>query len=831
MQIFLKTIFTLFLCFWASISLQAQSQATAVKGKVLDNNLKPLEDVQVSVGDYFTLTDEKGEYDLKISPGNNLYLFIQRSNYSFDTLRFSIKKGEVKIYNSILKRVSNDLDEVTVTARKSRFENQTVIKGRTLEGFVSAGSGVEAAIKTLAGVSSNNELSSQYNVRGGNFDENLVYVNGIQIYRPFLVRNGQQEGLSFVNSQMVSNIRFSAGGFEARYGDKMSSVLDITYKKPQDFSVGIKGSLLGGGVVYEDLMLDKKLSVLVGARYRTNQLLLGTLDTDADFRPQFTDVQAYLNYHLTDEWQLSFLGNYGRNSYQVVPSTRTTDFGTFQEALRLEVFFDGREDYDFTTKFGALQTTYTPDQNLQLKFTASGFQTLEQEYFDILGAYRLGELNNNLGSDDFGEISFIRGIGGFQNYARNNLDAIVSNIAHDGIYDKDEYTWRWGLKYQYESIVDRYKEWEKIDSAGFSVPNSPSTSFTFFEDPNNPRVGTVVSSFDPEKELELFESFASEARIQSSRITAYVEKSKLYEIDSTDLFVNLGIRTHYWTFNGQNVISPRASVGWKPNWERDMVFRFATGFYYQPPFYREMRELNGGINENIRAQRSIHFVLGNDYELTMWNRPFKMVTEVYYKNFSSLIPYDLENVRIRYTAENNSKGFATGFDYRINGEFVKGVESWASLSLLTIQEDIEGDGVGYLPRPTDQRFNFKIFFQDYLPKDPTFRVSLTLTYGSGIPFAPPQATAAEKLQDYRLPAYRRVDIGFSKVLRVAGNEYKSTFMKSINSMWVSLEVFNLLATNNTISYLWIKDASTAREYAVPNFLTGRLLNLKLVTEF
>tara|TARA_R110002096_G_scaffold436050_1_gene666185 strand:+ start:128609 stop:131101 length:2493 start_codon:yes stop_codon:yes gene_type:complete len=830
MQFLLKSTF-LSLLLLCSTLVELNAQTTSIEGKVLDNHLKPLEGTEVRVGSYFTLSDENGNYSLKISPGKNQLLIFYSLGYSVDTTRFSIEKGEIKKFNPVLTLIAKNLIEVTVTSRKSRFESQTVLKGRTIDAFVGPGSGVESALKTLAGVSSNNELSSQYNVRGGNFDENLVYVNGIQIYRPFLVRNGQQEGLSFVNSQMVSNIKFSAGGFEARYGDKMSSVLDITYKKPRDFSVGVKGSLLGGGLVFEDLMFKERLSVLVGARYRTNQLLLGTLDTDADFRPQFTDIQAYLTYYLTDEWELSFLGNFGRNKYQVIPSTRTTDFGTFQEALRLQVFFDGREDYDFTTKFGALQASYNPNKNLQLKFSSSGFQTIEQEYFDILGAYRLGELNNNLGSDDFGEISFIRGTGGFQNYARNNLDAIVSNIAHDGLYDKDEITWRWGLKYQYESIIDRYKEWEKIDSAGFSVPNNPTANFAFIPDPNNPSIGTIVTSFDPEKELNLFESFDSEARVQSSRITAYVERSKLFDVDSGDLFVNLGIRTHYWTFNGQNVISPRASVGWKPNWESDMVFRFATGFYYQPPFYREMRELNGGINENIRAQRSIHFVLGNDYQLTMWNRPFKMVTEVYYKNFSSLIPYDLENVRIRYTAENNSRGFATGFDYRINGEFVKGVESWASLSLLTIQEDIEGDGVGFLPRPTDQRFNFKIFFQDYLPNDPTFRVSLTLTYGSGIPFAPPQATAEEKLKDFRLPAYRRVDIGFSKVLRVEGKEYKSSFMKSIKSMWVSLEVFNLLATNNTISYLWIKDASTAREYAVPNFLTGRLLNLKLVTEF
>lgn len=813
------------------------SQTTEISGVVLDDEGKPLDGVTVTVGAFYILTETDGSYKLKINDGNGLVAIFQKLAYKGDTLMFSIEKGEKKILNKKLFFDPNVLEEISITDKKARFDNQVNLKKKNIDVFVGPSSSVEGLLKTFAGVSSSNELSTQYSVRGGNFDENLVYVNGIQVYRPFLISNGQQEGLSFINSQMVSNIRFSSGGFEARYGDKMASVLDITYRQPTEFGIGVKGSLLGGSLTYEDVYLDKRLSVLIGGRYRTNQLLLGSLDTEADFRPQFTDIQSYITYYLTDEIEISFLGNYSRNEYQVIPSTRTTDFGTFQEALRLQVFFDGREDYDFTTSFGALSTTYTPQKNIQLKFTASGFQTTEQEHFDILGAYRLGELNNNLGSDDFGEISFVRGIGGFQNYARNDLSAIVANVAHDGILDEGDITWRWGVKYQYEDILDRYKEWERIDSAGFSVPNDPTLSFdslvaTVFDSDGNPRGGTVHISFNPEDSLNLFESFDSDAAVQSSRVTAYAERSQLFELDSSDIFLNVGLRTHYWTFNGQNVLSPRASVAWKPtNWKSDMVFRLASGFYYQPPFYREMRNLSGGINENIRAQRSIHFVLGNDYQLEIWNRPFKMVTEIYYKDFSSLIPYDLENVRIRYTAENNSKGFATGFDYRINGEFVKGVESWASLSLLSIQEDIEGDGIGYIPRPTDQRFNFKIFFQDYLPKDPTFRVSLTLTYGSGLPFNPPQASPEEKLQDFRLPAYRRVDIGFSKVLKAEGKTYKKQFLNSFKSLWVSLEVFNLLATNNTVSYLWIKDISTSREYAVPNFLTGRLLNVKLVAQF
>ena len=822
------------LLFALAFSASAEAQSTSVSGKVTGAEGEPLDGVQVTVGAFYTLTDQNGAYELEISPGNGLTVYFLLYGYEPDTAVFSIEKGEKKVIDTRLKLMENLLGNVDIVDQKARFDNQIQVNTRDIENFVGPGSSVEGIIKTLPGVSSYNELSSQYSVRGGNFDENLVYVNGIELYRPFLVRNGQQEGLSFVNSAMVSNVKFSAGGFEARYGDKMSSVLDITYRKPTEFELSLEGSLMGGNLVYGDALLNDRLNVLVGARYRTNQLLLGSLDTRADFRPQFTDVQAYITYGLSDEWELSFLGNYSRNLYEVIPESRTTDFGTFQEALRLNVFFDGREDYDFTTRFGALTARYQPNQDLQLNFTGSAFQTLEQEYFDVLGAYRLGELDRNLGSDEFGEISFTRSTGGFQNYARNNLDAIVANFAHSGIYDKGRVTWRWGLKVQYEDIIDRYKEWERIDSAGFNVPNQSGfryDSLGLAIGPNQDTIPVVYTSVGEEDSLKLFESFDSRAAISSWRVMAYVERSQLLKkLWGGDVFLNLGIRNQYWTFNGQNVLSPRGSISWKPDWEgKDMVFRLATGFYYQPPFYREMRNLEGGINENIRAQESIHVVLGHDYQLRIWNRPFKMVTELYYKSFDQLIPYDQDNVRLRYRAENSATGFATGLDYRINGEFVKGIDSWASVSLMTIQEDIRNDGAGYLPRPTDQRFNFKIFFQDYFPNDPTFRVSLTLVYGTGLPFGPPQAEPRERT--FRLPDYRRVDIGFSKVLKAEGKQYDWKLLNNFKSLWVGLEVFNLLDINNTVSYLWVKDISTAREYAVPNFLTGRLLNVKLVAKF
>ncbi|QNR23506.1 TonB-dependent receptor [Croceimicrobium hydrocarbonivorans] len=807
---------------------------TQIFGRISDVDNIPIDGARVGIGDYYTLTDEEGKYELDVIPGKKLMVYFANYNYQPDTTYINLAKGEKKEINRQLKLLKNELGVIDIVDRKGRFDNQVDVSVKSIESFVGPNSGVEGIIKTLPGVSSYSELSSQYSVRGGNFDENLVYVNGIEVYRPFLVRNGQQEGMSFVNSSMVSNVRFSAGGFEARYGDKMASVLDITYRKPKEFGLSLEGSLLGGNLVYEDRFAKDRVSALIGARYRTNQLLLGSLDTEADFKPQFTDIQAYITYDITDEWELSFLGNYSRNLYQVVPQSRTTDFGTIQESLRLNVFFDGREDYDFTTRFAALGLTNRPKKNMRLTYQASVFQTTEQEYFDVLGAYRLGELNTNLGSDQFGEISFTRSIGGFQNYARNYLDAIVANLSHSGLLDQGDVTWRWGAKVQMEDIIDRYKEWERIDSAGYNVPdgsgfNYDSLIVDTWDSLGNPVAGNVYTSILQEDELNLFESFASKISVNSVRATAYVERSQIIPLDSLgDLFYNIGIRNQYWSFNNQNVISPRASISFKPNWESDMVFRFATGFYYQPPFYREMRNLEGGLNENIRAQRSIHFVLGHDYNLRIWNRPFKMVTEVYYKDFGQLIPYDMDNVRIRYRAVNNAKGYATGIDYRINGEFVPGIDSWASLSIMTIREDIEGDGAGYLPRPTDQRLNFKIFFQDYLPNDPTFRVSMTLAYGTGLPFGPPQATAEERV--FRLPDYRRVDIGFSKVIKSEGREHKWKVLNNFSSLWVGVEVFNLLDITNTISYLWVKDISTAREYAVPNYLTPRLLNVKLVAK-
>ena len=623
----------LMICFFSPYLVGQEKKNTVIYGTVSDELNQPLEGVKVTLGNFYTLTRENGSYRMEVNHGKNLVVYFTSFGYRPDTVVISLDKGDELQVDKRIELLPNFLDNIEIIDKKARFDNQVNIKSKDIDAYVGPESGVEGIIKTLPGVSSYNELSSQYSVRGGNFDENLVYINGIEVYRSFLVRNGQQEGLSIVNPDMVDDISFSAGGFAARYGDRMSSVLDITYRRPTDFGLKVRASLLGGAITYQDRVFNERLAVITSARYRTNQILLGSLDTEADFRPQFTDIQAYLTYYLTDEWDISFLGNFSRNIYQVIPDTRTTDFGTFQEALQLQVFFDGQENYDFTTRFGAFQATNRPSRNLELKYTVSAFQTSEQEYFDVLGAYRLGELNTNLGSDEFGEIAVVRGTGGFQNYARNNLDAIVANVDHTGLYDKDEVSWRWGLKFQYEDIVDGYKEWERIDSAGYSIPHGRSWRFdsiiaTVVDDDGNVLAGNIVIADSlVNDDLDLFESFDSRASIQSWRVMAFVERSQLIQKWDQDFYINVGVRTNYWTFNNQNVFSPRASLSWMPNWEKDMVFRISGGWYFQPPFYREMRDLEGGINEDIVAQESIHLVLGNDYQLKIWDRPFKMVTE------------------------------------------------------------------------------------------------------------------------------------------------------------------------------------------------------------
>ncbi|MFM1876951.1 MAG: hypothetical protein RL266_2688 [Bacteroidota bacterium] len=815
--------------------VNAQNKATVygqLKGE--DDQGIPFANVAIMGTNVGGSTDSLGNYSLQVQAGIKLKIAFSHINYDSQSFELTLNPGETRELVRILKLKENLLTTATVRDDANRLNTMQRVDPKIAVIIPSPGGGIEAVLKTFPGVSSNNELSSQYNVRGGNYDENLVYVNDVEIYRPFLVRSGQQEGLSFVNPDLVGSLNFSAGGFEAKYGDKMSSVLDVKYKRPRKFAATVSGSLLGGAAHVEGSSKDYRFSFLAGVRYRSNQYILGSLDTDGSYRPRFIDVQGLLNFDVNDKWSVSFLANYAQNRYQFIPENRETDFGTISDALRFTVYFDGQEVNTFETMLGALTAEYRPDPNLKLKLIASAFRSNETETFDVQGQYFLGQLENNFGSDNLGEVAFNRGIGTFLDHARNYLTANVISVRHLGKWFNGHRILDWGLKYQYEDINDRLSEWSMIDSAGYSIPLNSD-------------------------QLTVNELLKTEINLRSHRTSGFIQNTWMFS-DTSKHRLTAGVRFHYWDVNKQFIATPRANYSFDPQWKKtDMIFRLSGGMYYQPPFYRELRDLNGQLNKNVRAQQSYHAVIGMDWNFKAWRRPFKLVAEVYYKYLNDLVTYEIDNVRIRYYANNKSRGYATGLDLKVNGEFVKGIESWASMSVMTVQEDIIDDfyydyynaageqiryGItedqtvadsvrrepGYIPRPTDQRVNFSLYFQDYVPKLPQLKMHLNLVFGTGMPFGPPDYVRYR--DTLRIPPYRRVDIGFSYLLLGEKKRFvgPKNPLKYFQSIWISFEVFNLLGTNNTLSYLWISDI-TNRQYAVPNYLTARRINAKIVMKF
>ena len=815
-----------------------------VYGKITDSSGFALSSVNISAkaGKYKTTSNDSGYYEITLPADSSIKIIFSYSTRVPKEKIVLLKKGERRKINIIMKDFITLIGPIDVETNRDDFMME--IPTDVIQNQVSVSGDGNAILFTYPGVVSNNEFSSGYSVRGGNFDENLVYVNDVEVYRPFLVRSGQQEGLSFINSDLVSSLSFSTGGFEAKYGDKMSSVLDIKYKRPRKFGGSVSGSLLGGALSLEGSSKDFRFTWLIGARQKTNQYILSNaLDTKAEYKPSFYDVQSFLSYDITDEWQLGFLCNISGNKYRVTPESRQSDFGTVNTALRLTVFFDGQEIDEYKTYLGAFTLINRPtNKNLTLKYIASAYLANESETFDILGAYRLDALETDFGKDNFGQVSYNLGVGAFLNHARNYLNATVYNFEHKGnkILFNDSIgkfysEYNWGIKYQHEEFDDKISEWDMIDSAGHSIPLG------------NPDV------------IDLSSVVKTKIHLSSNRYMAYIQRAwSKQNKDTAVIKFTLGTRANYWDFNNQLLISPRAVFSVKPNWKKDFVFKAATGYYSQPPFYREFRDPFGKINEDIKAQTSIHFVLGSDYNFKAWERKFKFTTELYYKKLDNLIPYEIDNVRIRYYANNNAHGYATGIDMKINGEFVEGAESWFSLSVMQTKEDIEGDFYitnynkdgeviipgytfddsiastiktepGYIPRPTDQRVNVGIYFADYIPKFPKCKVHLNLLFGSGLPFGPP---TFERYRDtLRIPPYRRVDIGFSyELLGDSSKLSDKKFLKNFNSFWLSAEVYNLLAVNNTISYLWVKDV-TDRQYAIPNYLSQRLINVRLIMKF
>ncbi len=850
MAVALKRALLLILCLFPVLS---EAQTATVQGYITDTSGSALNDVIVSAFDVNfekkVTTNKSGFYSIEIPANKRISMeFGGNLGYGTKVKTLKLSAGEFRIHNVTLELTNEE--EVVITGKQGPRIQPDIGRGPSI------GGNFEDFIKyTQLGVSSNSELSSTYNVRGGNYDENLIYVNDIEIYRPFLVRAGQQEGLSFIHSDLVDNLEFSSGGFDARYGDKLSSVLDIQYKNPKAKHGSIMVNAMGAHAHFEGRSKSRLFTYLVGARYRNNSYVLSSLQTQGDYRPVFADAQTLLTYNWSPDFKMEFLGHFSSNKFRVVPENRETAFGPINEALKFTVFFDGQEVTQFNTYTGALSFTYKPSDRSTVKFITSSFRSIETEKFDVQGQYWLDDLETDLGSEDFGETTFNRGVGTFLNHARNRLDAQIYNAYVKVQTVRGSHRILYGAKYQHEIFRDKISEWRMLDSAGYSIP-----------------VGN-------DDQIELDDLIKAELGIQSNRYSAYIQDIYTYGTSkdttindstfSSEAYWNMsyGLRAQYWDYNGQTVISPRGKVSYTPRWyytrgdsiiRRDAEIRFATGVYYQPPFYRELRTFDGSLNPEVRAQKSIHFVFGGHYTFDMWERPFKFTSEVYYKVLRDINPYEIDNVRIRYHAENKANGYAAGIDFQINGEFVKGIESYAKLSFLKTEEDIvddfyydyfnsDGEQIifgfsqndvpvdsvrnepGRIARPADQRVTFGLYFQDQMPKWPSYKVNLSVLFGTALPYGPPDHDRYKDI--LRTPAYRRVDIGFSKDLLTNKQRLKeNSIWRNVEDMWISLEVFNLLNINNTISYTWIKDVNNLN-YPVPNFLTGRRLNLKFVCKF
>ncbi|NLA24875.1 MAG: TonB-dependent receptor, partial [Bacteroidales bacterium] len=781
----MKAIFFAILLFCVGL---VYSQTATLNGRVIDEFNNPIQFANVSVSQLSigTATDIKGDFSLNLPVNQDLYLNISYLGFEKYQEKIILKSDKTTSKTFILKKTVDVLPGVDIEDKNERRSNIKRLNPIEAKNIPTA-HGMEDVLKTQPGVVSNNELSSQYSVRGGNFDENLVYVNDIEVYRPLLIRSGQQEGMSFINPDLVSSVLFSTGGFEAKYGDKISSVLDIRYRKPVEWRGSLTASFLGAYAHFEGLSKNRRFRHITGLRYKTTRYLLGSLSTRAVYDPQFSDAQTYLTYDINEKFEISFLGNYSNNYYGFIPIDDETSWGTLDQALKIKMYFEGQEVDKFTTATGAFTGTYKPNNNLVLKWIASGFFTKESETYDILGQYFLNELDKQLGSDNLGDSISNIGVGSFLNHARNYLDGYVMSFTHKGQYlHGDDNSLDWSLVYKHEIFDYRVNEWQMIDSAGYSLPYSDSDVFLFYND-------------------------TSIIGLSSDRLESHVQNTWLFDLGSSEFGINAGTRLSYWTLNQQWLVSPRVNMSLIPDWKRDFVFRMATGVYHQPPFFKEIRRLDGTVNYDIKAQSSIQAVLGGDYQFMAWNRPFKFVTEIYYKYLYNIIPYDIDNVRIKYYGENIAHGYAVGVEAKVNGEFVKGTESWLSVSLMKTMEDIDGDfytvkneqGLidtifpGYLPRPTDQRFNFAIYFHDYLPKNPTWQVHLNLLYGTGFPFGPPNSQRWQSTG--KIPAYRRVDFGLSKQLIGSKPLRENHPLGFVKDLWLSLEVFNLLDINNTIS--------------------------------
>ena len=801
----------LFLFFLITIGLFAQ-KTVRISGTVSDGEGNPLELATVSVekSALLTLTNEKGFYSLSVSVKDSVTILYDCMGYKSFSRMLIPYESEMQV-DVRLRSADRMLDEVVVTGSRRDMNGMQRLDAKNAKVIPSASGGdIVGSIKTLTGVSTNNELSTQYSVRGGNFDENMVYVNGIEIYRPLLVKSGQQEGLSFVNPDLVSELNFSAGGFSAKYGDKMASVLDINYKKPDQPLEGSVSAGFLGATAYVGQRANN-FSQIHGFRYKTSSSLLNTLDTKGEYNPNFIDYQLYMTYNFLPKWEVSLLGNISRNQYNFIPKSRATAFGTMEDAKIFTVYFDGKERDEFMTEFGALTLISRAIKNTELSFTASAFSTNETETYDITGEFWLNELimNTETQKTESGETI---AVGSYHEHARNRLNSSVTSVSHSGVTRFSGNEIRWGASFQREIIDDRIREWERRDSAGYNWPHTGQG------------VNMVYNLF-------------SRNKMNSSRFNAYIQDTYKFRTEKGLFSATGGLRAGHWGFNDEWIFSPRFNFSYAPNRpdkDRYFTFRLATGVYYQSPFYKEIREpvktpegnVHVLLNEDIKSQRSFQVLAGMDYGFhALNNRPFKFTAEVYYKKLSDLIPYSVDNVSIRYAGRNISSGYAAGIDMKIFGQFVPGTDSWLNVSFMQSKETINGITV---PRPTDQLYNISLFFQDYFPKYPKWKMQLVGHLAGGLPVAP--SNSGYTTRNFRTSPYRRLDIGMSRELIGEDNRKTSSALQYIRNLWIGIDVFNLLDIRNINSYYWITDTFN-QQHAVPNYLTGRQINLRLAMDF
>jgi hypothetical protein len=814
--------------FFSLLSI-AQKKGATVSGRVVDEEENLLANVSVIIlgQQKGVTTNDSGFFKINVPSDKAFALVFSYSGYKSVQQNFLLNEGEAETVTIRLEQSANTLENVVITDQRDRTEAGLIRPNpKSVLNLPTPIANVESLIKIFVG--SNNELTSQYNVRGGSYDENLIYVNDFEIFRPYLVRSGQQEGLSFINPEMVRNINFYNGGFQAKYGDKMSSVLDIQYKKPKAFGGSAYVSILEQGFHVEGTGSKTKLSYMVGLRNRSNRNLLSRQETQGNYVPASTDIQGLINYQFSNKWHAELLGNLSRTNFTLIPQfsqlTSSVFSPFFTANLGVDIYFEGREKDAYTTGMLGLSTTYQPKQNLRLKFLASRFENDEEENIDIAGAYLFGDRDFDKSQATFGTIVNPLGAGVFQNFARNKLNIINYNFSHKGNLDKGKHSFLWGVGVDRTSIYDKLNEWEYQDSAGYSLPYNPSV-------------------------LQLNKVVKSTAELNILKFSGYVQDNMIFRKGATDFTLQAGVRFNYNDLNGEFLIAPRLGASWKPAWKRDFVFRAATGAYHQPPFYRELRRYDGTVNTPLKAQKSYQGVVGFDYNFIGWNRPMRLTTEAYYKHMTDVVPYDIDNVRVRYFGENNAKAYAAGIEMRLHGEIVKDAESWISLGLMRTREDIKDDFYkqytvdsfnrpidsttvegGWLRRPTDRLITFGMFFQDYLATNKNFKVYLSSIYGTNLPYNIPGSVKYRNA--LKIQPYIRVDIGFSALLLDddrSSRRSRSPF-RNFDNVWASLEVFNLIDRPNTISYLLIKDFAN-NTFTMPNRLTPRLLNVKIVARW